>query len=71
MAIAIGHELEEQNMLLEEIDDEVGTTNQRMRAAQKRMQHILRDRGSLRITCALFGLATLLVLIIGIAWRLF
>jgi len=71
VALAIGEELDQQNVLLESLDEDVGTTQQRLSAAQKRIKHVLRDRGSWQWSCAVFGLLALLVVIIGLAWRLF
>ena len=71
MAIAIGDELDQQNALLGELEADVGATHSRMRAAQRKMQQLMRSQGGWAWTCTLFGLAVLLVLLIGVVWRLF
>ena len=70
VALAIGAELDEQNVLLEELDQDVGSTQTRMQAAQQKLRSVMRDRGSWKFQCLMFGLLVILILLIGLLWRL-
>ena len=70
VAAAIGAELSEQNVLLEDLDQEVGVTHTRMQAVQQKLQRVLRDRGSWKFLCLMFGLLVILILLVGLLWRL-
>ena len=70
VAVAIGAELDEQNVLLEELDQEVEVTGTRMQAVQQKLRRVLQDRGSWKFLCLMFGLLVILILLIGLLWRL-
>lgn len=71
MAIAIGDELDQQSVLLGELGEEVDTTHNRMRAAQRKMELLLRASGDWAWPCTVFGLVVLLMLLMAVAWHLF
>jgi hypothetical protein len=70
VAVAIGAELDQQNVLLEELDQDVASTQTRMQAAQQKLRSVMRDRGSWKFLCLMFGLFVILILLIGLLWRL-
>lgn len=70
MALTIDEELSLHNRLLTELDEDVNVTHSRMRAAQKRVRQILRDSGGCKFSCAAFGLALMLVLLIALLFKL-
>lgn len=71
MATSIDEELAVHNRLLDELDEEVTVTHSRMRAAQKRVATILSDSGGCRFSCAAFGLALILTVLIVLLFKLF
>lgn len=70
MALTIDEELSLHNRLLTELDEDVEVTHSRMRAAQKRVRQILRDSGGCKFSCAAFGLALILVVLIVLLFKI-
>lgn len=70
VALAVGEELELQAGLLEELDDDVGATGARLRAAGRQLAAVARRPGECRSLCtgllALFVAAVVAVLLIRI-----
>lgn len=66
MGRQIGEELGNQNQMLDELDADIDSTNNRLMAAQKKMTHVLKKagmRGQLCIIAVLFILLVVLLLI--------
>jgi SYP5 family syntaxin len=70
VALAVGEELELQSGLLEALDDDVGATGARLRAAGRQLAAVARRPGECRSLCtgllALFVAAVVAVLLIRI-----
>ncbi|KAG2497799.1 hypothetical protein HYH03_004070 [Edaphochlamys debaryana] len=59
----IGNELAEQERMLEELDQDVDTTHSRLKAAQKKMQELIRKSGSNTQLALIVGLIIVLVVL--------
>ena len=70
VALAVGEELELQSGLLDELDDDVGATGARLRAAGRQLAAVARRPGECRSLCtgllALFVAAVVAILLIRI-----
>eukprot|EP00195_Chlamydomonas_chlamydogama_P007372 CAMPEP_0202903680 /NCGR_PEP_ID=MMETSP1392-20130828/25747_1 /ASSEMBLY_ACC=CAM_ASM_000868 /TAXON_ID=225041 /ORGANISM="Chlamydomonas chlamydogama, Strain SAG 11-48b" /LENGTH=204 /DNA_ID=CAMNT_0049590977 /DNA_START=73 /DNA_END=687 /DNA_ORIENTATION=- len=65
---AMGEELEGQQRLLGELDEDMDTTNSRLRATQKRMNEVIRAAGKNSQLCVIIFLSVVLVILSVIAF---
>lgn len=65
----INEEAELHNRLLDELDEGVDGTSSRLRAAQRRLQIVMRRSGSCKTLLLMFLLAMLLVVVLALLLR--
>lgn len=71
IALTVNEELGLQARLLEELDEDVDVSHSRLRAAQKRLKHVLATSGNCRSLCITIGLMCILAIVILIGFKLF
>lgn len=68
--MTIGEELDLQTRLLGDLDEDVDVTYSRLRAATKRVRHVIRHSSNWRAGLFVFGLIVVLTLVILIAFKI-
>ena len=71
IALTVNEELGLQARLLDELDEDVDVSHSRLRAAQKRLKHVLATSGNCRSLCITIGLMCVLAVVILIGFKLF
>ena len=71
IALTVNEELGLQVRLLDELDEDVDVSHSRLRAAQKRLKHVLATSGNCRSLCITIGLMCILAVVILIGFKLF
>ena len=71
IALTVNEELGLQARLLDELDEDVDVSHSRLRAAQKRLKHVLATSGNCRSLCITIGLMCILAVMILIGFKLF
>ena len=71
IALTVNEELGLQARLLDELDEDVDVSHSRLRAAQKRLKHVLATSGNCRSLCITIGLMCILAIVILIGFKLF
>jgi SYP5 family syntaxin len=74
IALTIGEEVDLHSRLLEELDEDVDVTHSRLRAATKRVRHVLKHSSNWKFgmcICMLMVVLTLLLLIVFKVIKLF
>mmetsp|Transcript_5044 Transcript_5044/g.13694 ORF Transcript_5044/g.13694 Transcript_5044/m.13694 type:complete len:226 (+) Transcript_5044:233-910(+) len=69
MGRAIGEELEGQGGLLDELDQDMDTTQSRLKATQKKMQDVIRKSGGNKQFCLLIFLIVVLAVLLVLAFN--
>ena len=70
IAVTVNEELDLHHRLLEDLDEDVEVTHSRMRAAQKKLKHVMRRAGNCRSMCFMIALMVVLAVVIIIAFKL-
>ena len=70
IALTVNEELDLQRRLLDDLDEDVEVTHSRMRAAQKKLKHVMRRAGNCRSMCLMIALMVILAVVIIIAFKL-
>jgi SYP5 family syntaxin len=69
IALTIGEEVDLHTRLLEELDEDVDVTHSRLRAATKRVRHVLKHSSNWKGGCCIFSLIVVLTLVLLIAFK--
>ena len=70
IALTVNEELDLHHRLLEDLDEDVEVTHSRMRAAQKKLKHVMRRAGNCRSMCFMILLMVILAVVIIVAFKL-
>ena len=70
IALTVNEELDLHHRLLEDLDEDVEVTHSRMRAAQKKLKHVMRRAGKCRSMCFMIALMVILAVVIIIVFKL-
>ena len=70
IALTVNEELDLHHRLLEDLDEDVEVTHSRMRAAQKKLKHVMQRAGNCRSMCVMIALMVALAVVIIIAFKL-
>ena len=70
IALTVNEELDLHHRLLEDLDEDVEVTHSRMRAAQKKLKHVMRRAGNCRSMCVMIALMVALAVVMIIAFKL-
>lgn len=70
IALAVGEEVDLHTRLLEEVDDEAGATYTKLRAAHKRLRHVLKHSSNWKLGLFVFILIITLVVVSIIGFKL-
>lgn len=71
IAITINEELDLHNRLLDDLDDDVQVTHSRLRAARRRLTHVLKKSNNCKYFCTLTALIAILLFVLGISFKIF
>ena len=70
IALTVNEELDLHRRLLDDLDEDVDVTHSRMRAAQKKLKHVMRRAGTWRSMCFMILLMVILAVVIIVAFKL-
>lgn len=70
IALTIGEEVDLHTRLLEELDEDVDVTHTRLRAATKRIRHVLKHSSNWKGGLCIFLLIVVLTLVILVAFKI-
>lgn len=70
IALTIHEELGLQERLLDELDEDVDVTHSRLRAAQKKLNVVMKQSGGCKMTLITIGLMAILMVVIIICFKL-
>ena len=70
IALTVNEELSLQARLLDELDEDVDVSHSRLRAAQKRLKHVLATSGNCRSLCITIALMCVLAVVIYLSIKL-
>jgi len=70
IALTVNEELDLHRRLLDDLDEDVDVTHSRMRAAQKKLKHVMRRAGNCRSMCFMILLMVILAVVIIVAFKL-
>lgn len=70
IALTIGEEVDLHTRLLDDLSDDVDVTHSRLRAATKRVRHVIRHSSNWKGGCFIFVLIVVLTLVIVVGFKL-